>query len=222
MCIFQSISPCFSCADYCTGWSANRFPSGSTTSQRLADLRRHFSGCKVVDGSINIALPDPASVLEDSAFDFLCHLKEITGLLRVINVTMLHFDLPNLILIRGRHLTLSGNALEMQTSSMDSFLGNLREISKGHMSIHDSQWCGHMSVNWADILEDGQLITPKDNSHLKPNRECNKTSEPLFGVTVYSCTTHENLCMHISARMYKHVCVHKYTHTCMYTNACTH
>ena len=193
------------CVEYCLGWDANRLPSGETSSRKLADLRRHFSGCEVIDGSISIALSDPGDIFEETDFDFLCHLKEITGLLRLINVTTTNLTLPNLVLIRGRQLTGGGNSLEIASSHIDSLFGNLREISKGHVSIHDSSWCGYKTVNWVDILEDGLLVTSEQNDLLKPNNDCKDVGEEF--ILLYCTHTHAHTNTHTYTEREIRLCV---------------
>ena len=212
MCVRVYISAdafvCF--AAYCPGGIANQVISSSNVSQILNELSEAFCGCQTVDSSIDITFPveDNTSLVEND-FNFLYYLKEITGFLRISNLPSTpRFHLPNLILIRGREQTDSGNSLEISDSRVDSiFFPNLREIN-GNVSIHNSSWCGYTSVNWEDILENGRLVVSGNDT------TCIRHSEGTHTHTHTHTHKHTQTHTQTSTHTNTHVRTHVGAHTC--------
>ena len=153
---------------FCIAASVDQSSTSSNVSLVLSELSTRFCGCQTIDGGVDLAFPGVMAGVPftENTFNFLYHLREITGYLRVSNLPQTsRLSLPNLILIRGRELTVLGNGLEISGSQVDNVsLPQLREISSGNVSIHNSSWCGYLSVNWEDILEAGQLSVSENST----------------------------------------------------------
>ena len=108
---------------------------------------------------------DYTNLTEDS-FNFLYHMEEISGVLRFENIpTMERIVLPNLRIIRGEEIlpTLEGRGIALvllETRIGAIVLPKLTEVTRGDVRFENttSSMCNYKTVNWDDIIDNGQLV----------------------------------------------------------------
>ena len=134
----------------------------------LTNLHNQFCGCTHVIGSMQISMSgheDYTNLTEDS-FNFLYHVEEISGVLRFQNIpTVERIVLPKLRIIRGEELipTLEGRGIALvllETHIGAIVLPNLTEVTRGDVQFQNttSSMCNYKTVNWDDIIDNGQLV----------------------------------------------------------------
>ena len=134
----------------------------------LANLHNQFCGCTHITGSMQISMighEDYTNLTEDS-FNFLYHVEEISSVLRFENIpTVERIVLPNLRIIRGEELlpTEEGRGLSLvllETRIGAIVLPNLTEVTRGDVRFQNttSSMCNYRTVNWGDIIDNGQLV----------------------------------------------------------------
>ena len=134
----------------------------------LTNLHNQFCGCTHVIGSMQISMSgheDYTNLTEDS-FNFLYHVEEISGVLRFENIpTVERIVLPKLRIIRGEELipTLEGRGIALvllETHIGAIVLPNLTEVTRGDVQFQNttSSMCNYKTVNWDDIIDNGQLV----------------------------------------------------------------
>ena len=134
----------------------------------LSNLNRQFCGCTHITGSMQISMmghEDYTNLTEDS-FNFLYHVEEISGVLRFEDIpTVERIVLPNLRIIRGEELlpTLEGRGLALvllETRIGAIVLPKLTEVTRGDVRFENttSSMCNYKTVNWDDIIDNGQLV----------------------------------------------------------------
>ena len=104
--------------------------------------------------------------LTEDSFNFLYHVEEISGVLRFQNIpTVNRIVLPNLRIIRGEELieTAEGRGLALvllNTCIGAIVLPKLTEVTRGDVRFQNttSSMCNYKTVNWDDIIDDGQLV----------------------------------------------------------------
>ena len=134
----------------------------------LTNLHNQFCGCTHVIGSMQISMSgheDYTNLTEDS-FNFLYHVEEISGVLRFQNIpTVERIVLPKLRIIRGEELipTLEGRGIALVL--LETYIGaivlpNLTEVTRGDVQFQNttSSMCNYKTVNWDDIIDNGQLV----------------------------------------------------------------
>ena len=152
----------------CVGYATDYFAPGDTVEEILTNLHNQFCGCTRITGSIQINMfghADYTNLTEDS-FNFLYHMKEISGVLRFQNIpTVDRIILPNLRIIRGedRIPTAEGRHLALvlwETQIGAIVLPNLTEVTQGDVYFQNttSSMCNYKTVNWNDIIDNGQLV----------------------------------------------------------------
>ena len=152
----------------CVGYSLEHFAPGPTVEEILANLHRQFCGCTHVIGSIQISMighEDHTNLTEDS-FNFLYHVEEISGVLRFESIPAVErIVLPNLRIIRGEELipTLEGRGIALvllETRIGAIVLPKLTEVTRGDVRFQNttSTMCNYKTVNWDDIIDNGQLV----------------------------------------------------------------
>ena len=108
---------------------------------------------------------DYTNLTEDS-FNFLCHVEEISGVLRFQNIpTVEHIVLPNLRIIRGEELIATEEGRGLALVLLETHIGtivlpNLTEVTRGDVQFQNttSSMCNYKTVNWDDIVDNGQLV----------------------------------------------------------------
>ena len=134
----------------------------------LTNLHNQFCGCTHITGSIEICMSgheDYTNLTEDS-FNFLYHVEEISGVLRFESIpTVERIVLPNLRIIRGEELipTLEGRGIArvlFETHIGAIVMPNLTEVTRGDVRFQNttSSMCNYKTVNWDDIIDNGQLV----------------------------------------------------------------
>ena len=135
----------------------------------LVNLDERFCGCTHVTGSIQIKLnmfgnADYANLTEDS-FNFLYHVEEISGVLRFQNIPQVsRIVLPNLRIIRGDEVITTSDGRNLALILLETRIGalvmpNLTEVTRGDVLFENtSSMCNYKTVNWNDIIDDGQLV----------------------------------------------------------------
>ena len=152
----------------CMGHSINNFAPGSTIRGVLDELHATFTNCTHIVGNIQIDLSSgeqtPPMLSEDD-FSFLHSVEYISGVLRFQNIPAVpRVILPNLRLIRGEESVSTSNGHEFVLIISNVEIGalllpELREISRGDVLFHNSGGlCNYKTVNWLDILSDGELV----------------------------------------------------------------
>ena len=134
----------------------------------LTNLRNQFCGCTHIIGSIQINMfgNDNYTNLTEDSFNFLYHVEEISGVLWFQNIpTVERVVLPNLRIIRGDDLipTAEGRGLALvllETRIGAIVLPKLTEVTRGdvHFNNTTSSMCNYKTVNWDDIIDNGQLV----------------------------------------------------------------
>ena len=134
----------------------------------LNSLNNQFCGCTHVTGSIQIDMFgfDGYTNLNENSFNFLYHVEEISGVLWLRNIpTVNRIVLPNLRIIRGEKLirTAEGRGLALvllNTRIGALILPNLTEVTRGDVRFQNttSSMCNYRTVNWNDIIDNGQLV----------------------------------------------------------------
>ena len=133
----------------------------------LTNHHNQLCGCTHIAGSIQIDMfgNDNYTNLTEDSFNFLYHVEEISGVLRFQNIpTVNHIVLPNLCIIRGHDLieTAEGRGLALvllNTRIGAIVLPNLTEVTQGDVRFQNttSSMCNYRTVNWNDIIDNGQL-----------------------------------------------------------------
>ena len=150
------------------GHSIGNFAPGGTIRAVLDELHARFTNCTHVVGNIQIDLSsgeqNPPTLSEDD-FSFLRSVEYISGVLRFQNIpTIPRITLPNLQIIRGEESvsTSRGHELVLIVNNVEIgalLLPELREISRGDVLFQNSgDLCNYKTVNWLDILSDGELV----------------------------------------------------------------
>ena len=134
----------------------------------LNSLHNQFCGCTHVTGSIQIDMfgNDNYTNFTEDSFNFLYHVEQISGVLRLQNIpTVECIVLPNLRIIRGEKLipTAEGRGLALvllNTRIGAIVLPNLTEVTRGDVRFQNttSSMCNYKTVNWNDIIDNGQLV----------------------------------------------------------------
>ena len=134
----------------------------------LNNLNNQFCGCTHVTGSIQIDMFgfDGYTNLNEDSFNFLYHVEQISGVLRFQNIpTVERIVFPNLHIIRGEKLIPTeegrGLALVLLNTSIGALvLPNLTEVTRGDVRFENttSSMCNYRTVNWNDIIDNGQLV----------------------------------------------------------------
>ena len=132
----------------------------------LRNLRDRFCGCTHVTGSIQIDMfgnSDYTNLTEDS-FNFLYHVEEISGVLRFQNIPPVsRIVLPNLRIIRGDDLIATSGGRGLALVLLETRIGalvmpNLTEVTRGDVRFQNtSSMCNYKTINWNDIIDNGQL-----------------------------------------------------------------
>ena len=130
-------------------------------------------------GSIRIDLASSGGeniTLTGDDFNFFYHLQEISGVFTVQNFPLVpDFTLPNLRIIRGDDLvdTVDGHFLALSVTDSEIgalYMPELREVTNGDVLFENvNKLCSYKSVNWEDILNEGEL--------LDRNTDCNQTGK---------------------------------------------
>ena len=134
----------------------------------LTNLHNQFCGCTHITGSIQISVSgheDYTNLTEDS-FNFLYHVEEISGVLRFQNIpTVERIVLPNLRIIRGDELIPKRDGRGIALVLVETHIGaivlpNLTEVTRGDVQFENttSSMCNYKTVNWDDIIDNGQLV----------------------------------------------------------------
>ena len=101
-------------------------------------------------------------VLNETDFDFLYHLEQVTGSLSFESIPeVTRIILPNLRIIRGEELLGNTYALVLVNVAVtrEVIFPTLTEISRGNALIDGSnRICNLGLVNWPDILDDGTMM----------------------------------------------------------------
>ena len=149
------------------GYSIDTFAPGETVEEILNSLHNQFCGCTHVTGSIEIDMfgNDNYTNLTEDSFNFLYHVEDISGVVRFQNVpTVERIVLPNLRMIRGDDLieTAEGRGLALvllNTRIGAIVLPKLTEVTQGDVKFQSttSSMCNYRTVNWNDIIDNGQL-----------------------------------------------------------------
>ena len=151
----------------CVGYSIDIFASGEIVEEILNSLHNQLCGCTHVTGSIEIDMfgNDNYTNLTEDSFNFLYHVEEISGVVRFQNIpTVNRIVLPNLRMIRGDDLieTAEGRSLALvllNTRIGAIVLPKLTEVTRGDVRFQNttSSMCNYRTVNWNDIIDNGQL-----------------------------------------------------------------
>ena len=150
------------------GYSLDTFAPGVTVEEILTNLHNQFCGCTHVIGSIQISMighEDYTNLTEDS-FNFLYHVEEISGVLRFENIpTVECIALPKLRIIRGEELMPTREGRGIALMLLETHIGaivlpNLTEVTRGDVQFQNttSSMCNYKTVNWDDIIDNGQLV----------------------------------------------------------------
>ena len=150
----------------CVGYFIGNFAPGGTVEEILRNLRDRFCGCTHVTGSIQIDMfgnSDYTNLTEDS-FNFLYHVEEISGVLRFQNIPPVsRIVLPNLRIIRGDDLIATSGGRGLALVLLETRIGalvmpNLTEVTRGDVRFQNtSSMCNYKTINWNDIIDNGQL-----------------------------------------------------------------
>ena len=169
----------------------------------LANLNRQFCGCTHITGSmqINMVGNENYTNLTEDSFNFLYHVEEISGVLRFQDIpTVERIVLPNLRIIRGEELipTLDrGLALVLLETRIGAIvLPKLTEVTRGDVRFENttSSMCNYKTVNWPDIIDNGQLVEVF---------ACNIPRQEGEGITQHRCVCKKFLlhsCLMISLK----------------------
>jgi hypothetical protein len=133
----------------------------------LANINSQFCGCTHVYGSIHINMEGHSisRTLDTNDFNMFYYLEHITGgfsLVGIPETTQIIF--PNLRVIQGNELIERDYAVVMRDVNAGQIvLPNLTEISQGSVLVEHSSnrpLCNWVSVNWPEIIDDGDIINP--------------------------------------------------------------
>ena len=147
----------------CIGHAPGFSESGSTVHQILDALHSRFCGCIHVSGNVRVSmLGVPPVALSEDDFEFLYHLKEVSGSITLTHIPTVNGSiiLPNLRLIRGNELEGDTYSLVLRNIDVEEvILPKLTEISRGSVLVDNSQFplCNLKRVNWLDILDNGMI-----------------------------------------------------------------
>ena len=136
---------------------------GSTVPEILLNLRSRFCGCTHISGSVLINMASTPSIgrqLNATDFNFLYHVEQVSGSISLQSIPgTIRIILPNLRLIRGEELRGNRYALVVQNSTLgELILPRLTQISRGGVLFENSGGlCNHNTVNWPDILDNGNV-----------------------------------------------------------------
>ena len=103
-------------------------------------------------------------VLNETDFNMLYHLEQITGFLSFREIPQTsRIILPNLRIIQGQNLIYFDSAMLITLTDIEELiLPKLTQITQGNVAIqlhHDTDLnCKLARVNWLDILDNGMLI----------------------------------------------------------------
>ena len=107
---------------------------------------------------------DYANLTEDS-FNFLYHVQEISGVLRFQNIPPVsRIVLPNLRIIRGDEVITTSDGRNLALILLETRIGalvmpKLTEVTHGDVLFENtSSMCNYKTVNWGDIIDDGELV----------------------------------------------------------------
>ncbi|ODM95622.1 Insulin receptor [Orchesella cincta] len=147
----------------------------------LESLRK----CKVIEGSLQIALVNPDSPEKWANLSFP-DLREITGyvlLFDISRITTLRNLFPNLAVIRGQEL-IDTNALIINSVGLQEVgLPSLTDIQRGGVYILDnSQLCYVDTVDWNLIANETSFDGIARN---KPSEQCPNTCKSTCPVSTY-------------------------------------
>jgi hypothetical protein len=151
----------------CVGHTPTEVAIGLTVLDVLADLRSQFCGCTRVYGNIHINMMglSISRNLDENDFNMLYYLEQITGSLSLVGIPeTTRIILPNLQVIQGKELIERGHSVVIRDVNVGQIiLPNLAEISQGNVLVEHSSnrpLCNWASVNWLDILDNGNIINP--------------------------------------------------------------
>ena len=123
-------------------------------------------------GSIRIDLTTSETGVEltEDDFNFFYYLEEVSDVLTFTNFPPTsNITFPNLIIVRGEDQvpTAEGDNIVLSLTNTEIgalYMPNLREISQGDvLFLNVSSLCNYRTVNWGDILNDGELIDLNTN-----------------------------------------------------------
>ena len=166
----------------CVGHLIGNFAPGERVDEILAILRDRFCGCTHVTGSIQINMfgnADYTNLTEDS-FNFLYHVREISGVLRFQNIPPVsRIVLPNLHIIRGDDLIATSEGRGLALVLLETRIGalvmpNLTEVTRGNVRFENtSSMCNYKSIDWTDIIDNGELEELQACNTTQPGGENN-------------------------------------------------
>ena len=152
----------------CVGYATDFFAPGDTVEEILTNLRNQFLCCTHITGSIQINMFGHAGYtnLTEDSFNFLYHVEEISGVLRFQNIpTVERIVLPKLRIIRGDDLIPTDEGRNLALILLETRIGaivlpKLTEVTRGDVYFQNttSSMCNYRTVNWDDIIDDGELV----------------------------------------------------------------
>lgn len=161
----------------CVGQNITGDSIGSTIEEVLGNLSTKFCGCTSVYGSIvfNMNGLTSSRVLNETDFNFLYHLEQISGSLIFSGIPQTtRIILPNLRIIRGQVRV--GNVVSLYFENVnvgEIILPRLTEISQGSVFVDQpaqNPICNFANVNWNDIIDDGDFMEAVDEYTCSPER----------------------------------------------------
>lgn len=181
---------------------------GTTVPEILTNLKNRFCGCTHISGSVLInmeATPPVGRELNATDFNFLYHTEQVSGSINLRGIpTTSRIIWPKLRLIRGEELLGYRYALAVLNSSLGEFiLPALTQVTTGSVLFSNSgELCNHNTVNWTDILDDGNVS--RINTCLNPGQS-SKTSSVSMCSSLRCCSNCLNgshllcfMCLHSS------------------------
>lgn len=149
----------------CVGQNLTESSMGSTVEEVLGSLSAQFCGCTSVYGSVVISLDGLTSswVLNETDFNFLYHLEQISGALIFNGIPeTTRIILPNLRIIRGQGRVGDVVSLYLVNASVgEIIIPKLTEISQGSVFLEqppEYPICNWANVNWEDIIDNGTIV----------------------------------------------------------------
>lgn len=144
--------------------TVNEFIDFFAIDEILEALETRLCGCVHVDGNIDINMEGLTSnrILNETDFNFFYHLEQISGALFLNEIPeTTRIILPNLRIIRGQQLLEGSYAMIMRNvNAYQVVLPKLTEISQGSVLVEqpeDNPICNWASVNWLDIIDNGNI-----------------------------------------------------------------
>lgn len=155
----------------CTGHQDGVYEHGHSVASQIQQLHRDFCGCKMIAGSINVAMsnkqPDHETVvLSEANFTFFNDIIEVTGYISISNLPPIKsLSFPSLRLIRGREKRFDLYSLVLlQARYVKLHMPKLVEISSGGVLVQADSTpstpflCNILAVNWMDIVASSSFI----------------------------------------------------------------